>query len=63
MIPWAETAANNLDVAIEHFVKFDTDQNGAIDINELKQADAIGLPAYMFGNWNLEKWISTEMAR
>ena len=47
MLPWAKTAADNLDVAIERFDHFDTDKNGAIDIKELKQADAISMPAYV----------------
>ena len=47
MLPWAKTAADNLDVAIERFDHFDADKNGAIDIKELKQADAISMPAYV----------------
>ena len=45
--PWAKTAADNLNVAIERFGQFDTDQNGAIDIHELKQAD-FSMPAYIW---------------
>ena len=46
VLPLAKNAADNLDVAIEHFGHFDTDQDGSIDIHELKQAD-ISVPAYV----------------
>ena len=46
VLPWAKIAADNLDVAIERFDQFDTNQNGAIDIHELKQAD-VSVPAYI----------------
>ena len=38
--------ADDIAVAIECFDNFDTDQSGAIDINELKQAVTVGMPAY-----------------
>ena len=38
MLPWDKLATDNLDVAIEIFGRFDIDQNGAIDINELIKA-------------------------
>ena len=45
-LPWAKIAADNLDVAIERFGQFDTDQDGAIDIHELKQAD-VSVPTFV----------------
>ena len=42
----ANNPADNLNVAIERFGQFDTDQDGSVDIHELKQAD-ISVPAYV----------------
>ena len=39
MLPWAKIAADYLDAAIECFALVDADQNGTIDIHELKQVD------------------------
>ena len=47
-LPLAKIEADDLNMAIEHFGKFDIDKNGAIDIYELemKQADII-MPVYI----------------
>ena len=47
MLPWDKLATDNLDVAIEIFGRFDIDQNGVIDINELKQSDTVGTPDHV----------------
>lgn len=51
--------ADDIAVAIERFNNFDTDQSGAIDINELKQAVTVGMPAYFleleFGKMDINR--------
>jgi Ca2+-binding EF-hand superfamily protein len=46
MLSGAKIAGDNVDEAIERFGHFDTDKNGVIDLNEMKQAGP-SMPAYL----------------